>query len=56
MTHLARIRNGVVVNVVVADEDTPDMRGYVPLTDEAWIGWNYADGVFTPPPEVSDDV
>lgn len=49
MELLARIRNGVVVNVIVADEETPDWRGYVPLPDGVWIGWVYKDGQFIAP-------
>lgn len=46
---LARVVDGVVVNVVEADDRTPDWAGYVPVEGDAWIGWRYEDGVFIDP-------
>ncbi|MCJ8139527.1 hypothetical protein [Falsirhodobacter halotolerans] len=52
---LARIRDGIVVNVIEADAATPDWPDHVPLTGGAWIGWLYRDGAFVDPnPPVED--
>ncbi len=46
----ALIENGVVVNVSVGPEDTPDiLPGLWVPAEGASIGWLYADGVFTAP-------
>lgn len=52
---LGLIENGLVVNVVVADADTPDWPGYFPLPEGVWIGWAF-DGLTFTAPEVDDAV
>jgi len=48
----AEIKDGVVVNVVVADEAFAAENNLVPLQGMAGIGWSYINGVFiAPPPE-----
>lgn len=48
----AQIENGVVVNVIVADEAFAAENGLVPLSAGAGINWLFSNGVFTPPPQV----
>lgn len=49
----AQIENGVVVNLIMVDSNAvPDWCADWPVaSDEVGIGWSYADGVFTSPPE-----
>lgn len=42
----AKIENGFVVDVAVGVID-----GYIECLNDAGIGWAYADGVFTAPPQ-----
>lgn len=44
----AIIKNGVAVNVVVADAEIASANGWIACPD-AGPGWTYADGVFTAP-------
>ena len=46
---LGLLRDGVVVNVVVSDDRTPDWPGYEELPDGVWIGWRLVDGVWIDP-------
>lgn len=51
-----RTDNGLVVNAIVYDGTDdytpPDGLALIERGDsEAWIGWTYTDGTFTPPPE-----
>jgi hypothetical protein len=48
MARYAIIEGGIVVNVAVGDAEWAASIGAV-QSDEAEIGWAYADGVFTPP-------
>lgn len=50
--NVALIRNNVVENVIVADLAFAQALGYdhAVETEEAGIGWLYADGVLSPPP------
>ena len=50
----AEIKNGVVVNVVVADESFATKQGFILLASEAGIGWTYVDGVFFAPVVVEE--
>jgi len=50
MPRYALITDGVVTNVAVGDADWAVAVGAV-RSDEAQIGWAYAGGVFTSPPE-----
>lgn len=45
----AIVENGVVVNVVLADEVTGRANGWI-STDEAGPEWVYAGGIFSAPP------
>lgn len=45
----AIVENGLVVNVALSDEPLAD--NWI-ASDEAAIGWTYADGQFSPPPEL----
>ena len=45
----AIIKNNVVENVAVADEEFAVQQGWIPCVDYAGPGWGYIDGVFTPP-------
>jgi hypothetical protein len=45
----AEIKDGVVVNVILADENFALEHGLIQLQNNAGIGWTYADGVFTAP-------
>lgn len=49
----AIIKNGLVVNAIVWDGETPcETDGQkVALPDGAGIGWTYSDGQFIAPPE-----
>jgi hypothetical protein len=47
----AIIENNTVVNVVLADAQFALSNGWVECQNDVEIGWTYADGVFTPPPE-----
>jgi hypothetical protein len=49
--HYAQIKDGVVVNVVVADEAFAAQHNLVALQDMAGIGWAYSNGEFTAPPQ-----
>jgi hypothetical protein len=49
MSRYAIIEDGVVANIAVGDAEWAASVRAVP-SDEAEIGWTYADGVFTPPP------
>jgi hypothetical protein len=49
--YYAEIKDGVVVNVVVADEAFATQNNLVPLQAMAGIGWKYSNGVFTAPPQ-----
>jgi len=44
----AIIKNGVAVNVVVADAEIAAANGWIACPD-AGPGWTYANGVFTAP-------
>jgi len=44
----AIIKNGVAVNVVVADAEIASANGWIACPD-AGPGWTYANGVFTAP-------
>ena len=46
MPNFAIIENGKVVNAVVAEADYAAEQGWVALTDNAGIGWDYANGQF----------
>jgi hypothetical protein len=55
----AIIENGKVVNTVVAEPEFAAQFGWAPLTDNAGIGWDYADGKFVdnrvfPDPQPAD--
>lgn len=53
MPNYAVIENGNVINTVVADPEYAASQGWVALTDNAGIGWSYANGQFVdnrPPP------
>ncbi|MFW5401370.1 tail fiber assembly protein [Yersinia sp. 1252 StPb PI] len=54
MNKYAVVLNGVVINIVVWDGVTewqPNEGEAIVATDEIGIGWYYADGTFTAPPE-----
>ena len=56
MPNFAIIENGKVVNAVVAEADYAAEQGWVALSGDASIGWDYADGQFVdnrPVPEVT---
>lgn len=44
----AIIKNGVAVNVVIADAELASQNGWIACPD-AGPGWTYANGVFTAP-------
>lgn len=46
MPNFALIENGKVVNTVVAEADYAATQGWVELTNNAGIGWDYANGQF----------
>ena len=46
MPNFAIIENGKVVNAVVAEADYAAEQGWVALTDNAGIGWDYTNGQF----------
>lgn len=58
MTTLCKIEHGIVVNRAHFDGAVPE--GWLPEgetwveSEEAQIGWTYADGVFTEPPRPPD--
>ena len=55
MPNFAIIENGKVVNAVVAEADYAVEQGWIALTDNAGIGWDYTNGQFVdnrPVPEV----
>jgi hypothetical protein len=55
MLNFAIIKDGKVVNVAVAEADYAAEQGWVALTDNAGIGWDYANGQFVdnrPTPEI----
>lgn len=45
----AKIENGKVTNVVLADAEFAAENGLIPLAPGAGIGWTYQNGIFTPP-------
>ncbi len=45
-----------VANVVIAEPDYAAERGWVPLPDEAGIGWLWINGILAPPIEPSAPV
>lgn len=47
----AVILDGLVTNVTKADETWVPEKGIAVQSDDAQIGWAYANGVFTPTPE-----
>lgn len=46
MPNYAIIQNGKVVNTVVADADHAQQNGWVLLTENAGIDWDYVNGQF----------
>jgi len=46
MPNYAIIKNGEVVDIVVAETNYAAEQGWVELGNDAGIGWNYANGVF----------
>ena len=55
MPNFAIIENGKVVNAVVAEANYAATQGWVELTNNAGIGWDYTNGQFVdnrPVPEV----
>lgn len=55
MPKFAIIENGKVVNTVVAEADYAAEQGWVVLSDDAGIDWDYVNGQFVdnrPAPEV----
>ena len=56
MMRCAVVENGVVVNVIVAEEAAPEFGVFeMPEGEGVDIGWTYADGVFTNPNPIPDD-
>jgi len=51
----AIIENAVVANVATSTPEFAQEQGWVLLTGDAWIGWGYSDGIFTPPAGPSPD-
>ena len=54
MPNYAIIKDGEVVDIVVAEADYAAEQGWVELGNDAGIGWSYTDGVFVdnrPQPE-----
>lgn len=49
MPNYAFVENGIVKNVVLADESFAAANGLVECGDVG-PGWSYVDGVFSPPP------
>lgn len=49
MPNFAVIKNGLVDNVVVAEEDYAATQGWVPVSDVAGRGWEYKDDQFIAP-------
>ena len=55
MPNFAIIENGKVVNTVVAEADYAAEQGWIELTGDAGIDWDYTNGQFVdnrPVPEV----
>lgn len=55
MPNYAIIKNGKVVNAVVAEADYAAEQGWVELSGDAGVDWDYVDGQFVdnrPAPEV----
>ena len=55
MPKFAIIENGKVINSVIAEADYAAEQGWVALSDEAGIDWDYVNGQFIdnrPVPEV----
>jgi hypothetical protein len=55
MPKFAIIENGKVINSVIAEADYAAEQGWVALSDEAGIDWDYVNGQFVdnrPVPEV----
>lgn len=46
MPNFAIIENGKVVNTVVAESDYAAEQGWIELTDDAGIDWDYVNGQF----------
>lgn len=46
MPNFAVIENGKVVNIVVAEQDYAAEQGWVELTGDAGIGWDYVNEQF----------
>ena len=46
MPNFAIIQNGKVVNAVVAEADYAAEQGWVELTGDAGVDWDYVDGQF----------
>lgn len=46
MNNFAIIENGLVVNAVVAEADYASQQGWILLTENAGIGWDYINGQF----------
>jgi hypothetical protein len=47
MKSYAIIENNVVVNVVVANDEFAISQGWVEITQNAGVGWDYVDGIFS---------
>jgi hypothetical protein len=55
MPKFAIIENGKVINLVIAEADYAAEQGWVAMSDEAGIDWDYVNGQFVdnrPVPEV----
>jgi hypothetical protein len=55
MANYAIIKDGKVINTVVAEADYAATQGWIELTGSAGIDWDYIDGQFVdnrPQPEV----
>ena len=55
MPKFAIIENGKVINLVIAEADYAAEQGWVAMSDEAGIDWDYVNGQFgdnRPVPEV----
>lgn len=46
MPKYAKIENGIVTNIILAEADFADAHGLIAATDDAEIGGTYADGAF----------
>ena len=55
MPNFAIIKNGKVVNIVVAEEEYAAEQGWIALPDGAGVDWDYTNGQFIdnrPVPEI----